>query len=519
VRGGLSRRDLVRTGLGGAAALYGLGRAAGAGEGLEAALAAPRRHGRLRDIEHVVIFIQENRSFDHYFGTFPGVIGFGDRHVRKLHDGSGRTVFAQPGYDVPGYGGHLLPFHLDADEDGECTHDIIHDWVPQHRAWNHGRMDHFLKQHLKAPAEGADYGTTTMGYYERSDLEYYYALADAFTICDRYFCSVIGPTDPNQLYLVSGTLDQAGKRGGPVLETFGSDRQAHFGTLTWRTMPEQLEAKGISWKGYSADNASNFEDSPLPLFKQFQDHPNLFAKGLAPTFPADFLTDVQSGNLPQVSWIWDTIANSEHPPAPPIWGEHSSDMIVGALAGKPDLWRKTALFITWDENGGYFDHVPPPTPPRGTPGEFVTANQLPDAAEGVRGPIGLGFRVPLLIVSPFSRGGFVCSDRFDHTSLLRFIARRFDVKVPHITKWRKRVTGDLTSAFNFIRPRRSVPDLPATSLTDPRVILSSCPVGPGGLTGAPVPPYPVPPNSKPKQEKGRPRRPSGPVRRHHRTNS
>ena len=215
----LTRRDLLRAGLAGAGALYGAGALSGLGQGLEAALALPRRHGHLRDIEHIVIFVQENRSFDHYFGTFPGVRGFDDPHAKRLHDGSGRRVFAQPGYDVPGYHGHLLPFHLDAFKNGECTHDLTHDWGPQHRACHHGRMDRFLKVHLDA--EGPDYGPATMGYYKRSDLEYYYALADAFTICDRYHCSVIGPTDPNQLYLFSGTLDPHGTHGGPVLETFG----------------------------------------------------------------------------------------------------------------------------------------------------------------------------------------------------------------------------------------------------------------------------------------------------------
>jgi phospholipase C len=505
----LTRRELIRGGIGGAAALYGLAAAAQLGDGIEAAIAAPHRHGRLRDIKHVVVFVQENRSFDHYFGTFPGVRGFADRHVKHLHDGSGRTVFAQPGYDAPGYHRHLLPFHLDTNMDGECTHDINHDWGPQHHSWNGGRMDRFLKQHLTA--DGADYGTLTMGYYKRSDLEYYYALADAFTICDRYHCSVLGPTDPNQLYLVSATLDPHGRHGGPVLETFESDRQTRFGSLSWRTMPEELQAHGITWKAYSADNASNFEDSPLPFFMQFQDDPALFARGLKPTFPADFLADVHSGNLPQVSWIWDSIVNSEHPPAPSIFGEHSTDMILKALTSNPELWSKTALFITWDENGGFFDHVRPPTPRRGTPGEYVTVPSLPDAAEGTRGPIGLGFRVPLLIASPFSRGGFVCSDVFDHTSILRFIARRFGVEVPHLSRWRRSVTGDLRSAFNFVRPRSSVPSLPSPSLVDPRVIASDCPVGPAGLTGAPVPPYPVPRNSKPRQEPGRPRRPSGPV--------
>lgn len=129
----------------------------------------------------------------------------------------------------------------------------------------------------------------------------------------------------------------------------------------------------------------------------------------------------------------------------------------------PRVWRKTALFITWDENGGFFDHVAPPVAPKGTKGEYLSVANLPAAANGIRGPIGLGFRVPMLVVSPFTRGGLVCSDTFDHTSMLRFVETRFGVEVPNLSAWRRRVTGDLTGAFNFAarpndrRPRLAAP--------------------------------------------------------------
>ena len=165
-----------------------------------------------------------------------------------------------------------------------------------------------------------------------------------------------------------------------------------------------------------------------------------------------FQVDAANGTLPQVSWIWAPVVQSEHPPAPPEYGEFTTDQILRALTGNPDLWAKTALFVTWDENGGFFDHVPPPIAPPGTKGEYVTVASLPDSAEGIRGPIGLGFRVPLLVVSPFSRGGFVASQTFDHTSLLRFLETRFGAEVPNLSAWRRSVTGDLTSAFNFTAP-------------------------------------------------------------------
>ena len=124
------------------------------------------------------------------------------------------------------------------------------------------------------------------------------------------------------------------------------------------------------------------------------------------------------------------------------WGEVVAAEIVNALTSNAELWSKTALIITWDENGGFFDHVEPPTPPPGTPVNMVTAAKLPEAAQDIRGPIGLGFRVPALIVSPFARGGFISSDTFDHTSTLRLIEARFGAEVPNLSEWRRGAVGD-----------------------------------------------------------------------------
>jgi phospholipase C len=248
---------------------------------------------------------------------------------------------------------------------------------------------------------------------------------------------------------------------------------------------------------------------PFPLFEQFHTDPGLAAGAFSNDFPSKFEADCADGSLPSVSWIWGPITHSEHPPAPLSWGEYTTDVVLRALTGNPELWAKTALFVTWDENGGFFDHERPPVPPRGTPGEYVTVNPLPEDAEGIRGPIGLGFRVPTLVISPFSRGGFVCSERFDHTSLLRFVERRFGAEVPNLSAWRRSAVGDMTSAFGFgvAAPDTSVPDLPPTSLSDPAIVSSGCTTGPGGILGAPTTPYPVPPNrGVPKQQPGRARR-------------
>jgi phospholipase C len=510
-----TRRELLRAGAaaGGAALM--------SNSLIARALASSPSCGRLGDIEHVVILVQENRSFDHYFGAYRGVTGFADPKVLPLKDGSGLSIFAQPGYPGGTKGNHLYPFHLDSYANGECTNDIDHGWGPQHTYWNWGKLDSFVSGHLAV--DGAANGPLAMGYYTRNDLSFYYALADAFTICDHYHCSVIGPTDPNRLYTISATLDPAGAAGGPILST-SSTRVERFGTLSWTTMPEQLRGRGISWKVYS-DPDGNYGDNVLPYFKQYQTDATLSANALGPTFPGTFEADAAAGTLPQVSWVLAPLISSEHPPAPEIFGEVVAAQVLNALVSNPVVWAKTALFITYDENGGFFDHVPPPTPPLGTAGEYLTVNPLPADATGVAGPIGLGFRVPLLVVSPFSRGGFVCKHTFDHTSLLRFLETRFGTEVPNLSAWRRSVTGDLTTAFNFAKIDTSVPSLPQPSAADSRVLLSSC------ATSAPldlatdstnslktleqtlVTPYPVTVNSAPPpQEGGTAPAPSGPVR-------
>ena len=479
------------------------------------ALAAPAPScAQLKDIEHVVILVQENRGFDHYFGTYPGVRGFSDSQALRLNDGSGLSVFAQPGYDVAGHtpAGHLLPFRLNTQNggNGECTNDITHNWGPQHISFNNGAMDKFVIEHLKADPSPAN-GALTMGYYERADLAYYHALADAFTICDGYHCSVLGPTDPNRLYTVSAWLDPDGKNGGPMLKTDAKVRgvKGNSYDFTWTTMPEQLRAAGISWKVYSDQTANVGGDNILLDFTKFRSDPVLAANAFAPTFsgtsqPDTFRADIAAGTLPQVSWVLAPLLQNEHPPLPIAEGEYATSQVLSALTANPAVWAKTALFVTWDENGGFFDHVPPPVAPPGTPGEYVS-NPLPADAEGIAGPIGLGFRVPLLVISPFSRGGFVCSDRFDHTSLLRFLETRFGAEVPNLTDWRRSVTGDLTSAFNFAQPDSSVPNITQPSPADPALASSNCVKGGGD--------YPVPLEQQlPSQEPGSPKRPSGLLR-------
>ena len=463
----------------------------------------PAACSKVTDIEHVVIFIQENRSFDHYFGSYRGVRGFSDK----------TAVFEQP--DTANMAnppiGKLLPFHLDTtNTNAACTHDITHDWVPQHQSWDNGGMDGFVNSKLSINANDA---VLTMGYYSRDDLPYYYALADAFTICDNYFSSVIGPTDPNRLYAMAASIDPGGKNGGPILQTIVTNRSALYGRLTYPTMPEQLQTRGISWKVYSSpdQNVPNgiLSNNVLPFFKNFQDSNSvLHQNAFGPQFPVDFLADVASNNLPQVSWIIGSVVTSDHPPSPSLFGEAVVSLIVGALAANPAIWAKTVFFLTFDENGGFFDHVAPTTAPPGTPGEYVTAPAVPDptviGSPPITGPIGLGFRVPLLIISPFSRGGFVSSDLFDHTSVLRFLETRFGAEVPNLSAWRRSAVGDLTTALNFAAPNTSIPNLPSTVAALPQII-QECAASLAGTAA-----YSVPnPQMLPTQESGTATKPSG----------
>jgi phospholipase C len=417
-------------------------------------------------IEHVVFLMQENRSFDHYYGSYKGVRGFNDHPAHTL----GAFSQAWPG----GRDSHLLPFHLGANSGiGECTHDLNHTWQAEHLSRGRGNNADFVKTHTSATYEGPEDGVLTMGYYERQDLPFYYALADAFTICDNYHCSVMGPTHPNRLMAISGTIDPTGAAGGPVLIT-NEDPDAIW-SVHWDTMPEVLEDAGVSWKVYNPQgnayapaffekNGLAIGDAVLPYFSQYKNPASaLYQKAFLPQYPNDFVVDVASGKLPAVSWILPPDGYDEHPPAPPALGEWFTGQLLKALTSNPEVWSKTVVFHMYDENDGFFDHVPPPTAPSGTKGEYLTAKTLPSDAGGIRGPVGMGFRVPMLVLSPFSRGGHVASDVFDHTSQLRFLEERFGVKAPNISAWRRHTAGDLTSTLHMRRADVSIPSLPSTA--------------------------------------------------------
>ncbi|MGH9007398.1 MAG: phospholipase C, partial [Acidimicrobiales bacterium] len=457
----ISRRRFLAGGLGAAGA--GLIEAVGSSP---AGAAKTKAAGSdLGAVEHVVFLMQENRSFDHYFGTYRGVNGFdhkSDSFTQAWPVGrSGATT--------------LLPFNLASATAQLCSGNSAiptHDWAPQHASFGAGDNANFVSVHSAPQYDGIVNGPLVMGYFTRKQLAFYYALADAYTICDNYFCSVLGPTHPNRLYFMSGTLDPSGAHGGPILKTAGLSDGDLVGTLTWDTMPEVLDDKGVSWKMYQPPGTAVGNGTAVGLalgfnvmlyFKQYMSDPSsaLYQKSFLPTWPDDFAHDIKHDTLPAVSWVMPPIAYSEHPNSSPASGEWMSHQVLKALQSNPKVWAKTVLVITYDENGGFFDHVVPPTPPAGTPGEFVSASPLPSDAGGVDGPIGLGFRVPTIVASPFSAGGWVDSTPFDHTSALRLLEERFEVKAPNLTAWRRKTVGDMTSTLGFSSPSDSRPSLPA----------------------------------------------------------
>ncbi|MFG5719038.1 phosphocholine-specific phospholipase C [Streptomyces murinus] len=459
----------------------GLGASVAAGVALGAttrttAAAATTATGTIKDVKHVVILMQENRSFDHYFGRLKGVRGFDDRSGITL---SGNySVFNQPNLLSRQYPWKLSStpsvFGKDGETLAQCNGDLPHSWSSQHSAWNKGRLDNWVL--------GVG-NVRSLGYLDRSDIPFHYALADNYTICDAYFCSTLSATGPNRTYLWSGKVDSSSNDGG--------DESG----LTWQTYAESLQAAGVSWKVYQ-NAADNYGDNACAYFSNFagaKAGDPLYDRGMSSVpkvtgstpddIAAAIKADVRAGTLPQVSWVVANQAFSEHPYAPPGDGAHFVNLVYQALAADEDVFDSTVMFLNYDENDGYFDHVPPPSPPAGTAGEFLN---------GV--PFGFGFRVPMIVISPWTRGGWVSSEVFEHTSVLRFLetwtaALGTPAKCPNISDWRRKVSGDLTGVFDFAHPVKGAVALPATSVI--------------GIDNCTLLPNPVPTdNALPAQESG-----------------
>jgi phospholipase C len=521
------------------------------------------------DAEHVVILMQENRSFDHAYGSLQGVRGFND--PRALTLANKNPIWLQTNAEGETY----APFRLNIKESkATWMGSLPHSWGDQVEARNQGRNDRWLDAKRSGHGEYARL-PLTMGYYNRDDIPFYYALADAFTVCDQNFCSSLTGTTPNRLYLWTGTIREEPKESSHA-KVWNSD--VDYGSnARWTTFPERLEANGISWKiyqnelslstGFTRDEdnwLANFTDNPIEWFEQYnvgflpthREHlqrqlaalpgeikaleervatttgpaldrlqkqlankraqliqaeegvvkwsrenfeklsasaKNLHSKAFStntgdPNYRQlatleyregetarkvkvpkgdvlhQFRADVKTGKLPTVSWIVAPSNFSDHPGSP-WYGAWYVSEVMDILTSNPEVWKKTIFILAYDENDGYFDHIAPFVPPHPRQPETGMVSKGIDASvehvvdpsvarKGTDGsPIGLGFRVPLVIASPWSRGGQVCSQVFDHTSVLQFLEKLLSHKTgkplseTNISAWRRTVCGDLTSSF------------------------------------------------------------------------
>ncbi|MBD1424578.1 phosphocholine-specific phospholipase C [Sphingobacterium arenae] len=539
------------------------------------------------DAEHVVILMQENRSFDHGFGTLQGVRGFNDPRYIRLPNGN--PVWFQPDKQ----GNAFVPFRLNLmDSKSTWMGAVPHSRHSQVDAFNEGRYDNWIE----AKRVGKNYAhmPLTMGYYNRQDIPFNYALADAFTICDQHFCSAMTSTWPNRFFFWTGTVRTEQDKNAKA----EMRNELPFGGGKWPTFPELLEDAGVPWKiyqndvscggGFSGEERSwlaSFSCNPLERFQkynvQFSDRYVANLKIQADKLPKEiaeleqkqrhisrqdkqynktqdaidqkkkvlknakqelktwspsnfdklsqrekklyqkafitnsndpdyrrldkleyidyngkkqkmdtpkgdilhqFRQDVQGGELPTVSWLIPAQRYSDHPSSP-WYGSWYISEIIDILTQNPKIWQKTIFILTYDENDGYFDHVPPFTPPnpyvahsgKCSAGidpaiEYITAEQ--ELAEGRSkktartGPIGLGYRVPMIVASPWSKGGKVCSQVFDHTSTLqfleKFLSHKFnrDIASNQISDWRRTICGDLTSIFSEAKQKKANEKLP-----------------------------------------------------------
>jgi len=458
----------------------------------------------IKDVQHIVILMQENRSFDHYFGTMKGVRGFGDRFPIPLE--SGQRVFYQSDGKkiVPPYRAHKKK------SNAAFVKGTPHGFDDMQGAWNQGKYGFWPL--FKTPY--------SMAYYTREEIPFQYALAESFTISDAYHCSAATCTDPNRVMLWSGSNFDPEKRAAGINCTdldseplnhrcrvrgkMPDPGYSYYGnSLKWDTIPDVLEKAGISWRIYQDPN-NNWEGLmhgglAFESFRTAKPGSPIYENGLKNWSLEDLTEHVKNNTLPQVCWVLPSKADSEHPNAPssPYRGADFTHSVLSALTSNPEVWSKTVFFLTFDENDGLFDHIPAPAVPSYNLDNTLAGKSTLDVAgmyfhddpdappfrnpfEGgerryryqdkrdtitgdVR-PWGMGPRVPLYIVSPWSKGGWVDSQVADHTSVGQFIEQRFGVTVPAISPWHRSVSSDLVSAFDFETPNDPVfPDMPDTS--------------------------------------------------------
>ncbi|KAG2176876.1 hypothetical protein INT43_007530 [Umbelopsis isabellina] len=397
----------------------------------------------LSKIKHMVYFMQENRSFDHYYGTMAGVRNFADPNVGVQSNGN--NLFYQPDTNSPDKKNgstYLLPFQFTGNRAG-CTVGGSNSWTQNHNALNGGLNNNWPQGN----------SPMSMGYETRSEIPFHFALAESFTIADMYFQSVTGSTNPNRVVWMSGTNSY----GGYTLED-----NTESPALKWGTYPQNLTAAGVSWQLFQ--DKDNFDDNALAWFSYWQNLPSGAEKnkGLGVLGLQAFYDRAANGTLPQVSIIVGDTELSEHPDNTPMAGAWLQQQVVNAVMHSP-AWNQTALIINYDESGGFFDHVVPPQAPSS---EYVV-----DKWTGKKVPIGFGPRVPLVCVSPYCRGGNVFTEVADHTATLRLLEEwvgqnangTYKAPASLISPWHRSTTSNLINLFDFNNPDFSIPTLPTVA--------------------------------------------------------
>ncbi|KAK9438411.1 Phosphoesterase [Metarhizium brunneum] len=421
----------------------------------------------LKDVEHVVLFMQENRAFDHYFGTMAGVRGFNDAN---LQTNNGVPVWKQKtSPKLTNSTDYVMPWYLNYlggnwSEATQCMIAGSNGWYQNHAAWNGGTNDHWALNNTPY----------SIGYYKRDDLPTQWALAENWVVGDMYQESVIASTSPNRVMWISGSINVPGGNlspdlgGNPYIDNYETpgcdDNGINCYPLKWKTAPEYWEEAGVSWQIYQdgTDDYDNFDDNPLAWFQQFQQAKqgsNLNTKGMQGRKLQEFYDRAANGTLPEVSIIIGYRELAEHPPYSPHDGAWLENKIAETVIKSPK-YNRTTLIISFDETGGWFDHVAPYRSPNGTPGEWY--NDKAGIGYTFTGP---GFRVPFYIISPWTRKGGVFVEHADHTSQLQFIekwqaTKSRSIKSREIVPWRRENMADLLNAFDWDNPDYSIPELP-----------------------------------------------------------
>lgn len=415
----------------------------------------------------VLINKSENRAFDHYYGTMAGVRGFADANVGM---NGNVTIFNQK-TDKGGVS-YVKPWHLnylggDWPKKTECIYSGSNSWTENHKAWNHGTNDMWALEQ----------NPYSIGYFRKEDIPLHWALADSYTIADHYYESVMASTSPNRVFLISGSINAPGgpqrpdEGGNPYIdnnENPGCENGINCYPLKWTTTGEKYEEAGVSWNVFQ-DVGDNFDDNPYAWFEQFQkakEGSPLNKKGMVGEALNTFYERAANGTLPQVSLIVGPAEQSEHTPYSPADGAYLHRKIAEAVINSPK-YSKTALIVSYDETGGWYDHLNPFHSPKDTPAEWFV-DPYGGTGDTIVGP---GFRVPFFIVSPWTRKGGVYTEHSDHSSQILFIEKWLAAKGKNVTTeemvhWRRQHMGDLVSAFDFENPDFSVPDLPPAPKPD-----------------------------------------------------